>query len=62
MWWGLTGYQWATLVLAPLFIWLWMSDRRHFVVLEPEIAQGGAACSQPGTEGTKRTKRTERTG
>ena len=28
MWLGLTGYQWATLLLIPLFVWLWMSDRR----------------------------------
>lgn len=25
---GLTGYQWATLVLAPLFAWLWWRDAR----------------------------------
>jgi phosphatidylglycerol:prolipoprotein diacylglycerol transferase len=27
LWGGLTGYQWATLALAPLFIWLWVRDR-----------------------------------
>jgi phosphatidylglycerol:prolipoprotein diacylglycerol transferase len=26
---GLTGYQWAALVLAPLFVWLWMRDARQ---------------------------------
>jgi len=26
---GLTGYQWAALTLVPLFIWLWMHDRRR---------------------------------
>jgi phosphatidylglycerol:prolipoprotein diacylglycerol transferase len=25
---GLTGYQWAALCLAPLFIWLWWKDAR----------------------------------
>jgi hypothetical protein len=24
----LTGYQWATLVLIPLFAWLWYRDAR----------------------------------
>ncbi|MBW8886110.1 MAG: hypothetical protein JF612_15355, partial [Planctomycetia bacterium] len=26
---GLTGYQWAALCLAPLFIWLWWNDARN---------------------------------
>lgn len=26
---GLTGYQWAALSLAPLFIWLWWRDARQ---------------------------------
>jgi phosphatidylglycerol---prolipoprotein diacylglyceryl transferase len=26
---GLTGYQWAALSLAPLFIWLWWRDARE---------------------------------
>ena len=25
---GLTGYQWAALALAPLFLWLWWKDAR----------------------------------
>jgi phosphatidylglycerol:prolipoprotein diacylglycerol transferase len=25
---GLTGYQWAALALAPLFVWLWWKDSR----------------------------------
>ena len=25
---GLTGYQWAALVLVPLFVWLWIRDAR----------------------------------
>ena len=30
-WWGgLTSYQWACLVLAPLFLWLWRRDARAF--------------------------------
>jgi phosphatidylglycerol:prolipoprotein diacylglycerol transferase len=26
---GLTGYQWAAVALAPLFIFLWVHDQRH---------------------------------
>src|SRR5205823_4025638 len=25
---GLTGYQWAAIVIAPLFVWLWWQDVR----------------------------------
>lgn len=28
LWMGLTGYQWAILVLLPLFAWLWHRDAR----------------------------------
>jgi phosphatidylglycerol:prolipoprotein diacylglycerol transferase len=28
LWQGLTGYQWAALALAPLFVGLWLRDRR----------------------------------
>ena len=28
MWFGLTGYQWASLLLMPLFAWLWARDAR----------------------------------
>lgn len=28
LWLGLTGYQWAALVLTPLFVWLWWRDAR----------------------------------
>ena len=27
---GMTGYQWAALALAPLFLWLWVRDDRAF--------------------------------
>ena len=27
---GLTGYQWATLALVPLFVFLWWKDARQF--------------------------------
>lgn len=30
LWLGLTGYQWATLALAPVFIWLWRRDALAF--------------------------------
>lgn len=28
LWLGLTGYQWGTLALLPVFAWLWMRDRQ----------------------------------
>lgn len=28
LWAGLTGYQWAILILLPLFAWLWVRDAR----------------------------------
>lgn len=28
---GLTGYQWAAIALAPLFVWLWMRDANALV-------------------------------
>lgn len=28
LWGGLTGYQWAALVLIPLFVWLWYRDAK----------------------------------
>ena len=30
LWGGLTGYQWAALVLAGVFVWLWLRDARSF--------------------------------
>ena len=30
---GLTGYQWATLVLVPLFVWLWWRDASQLAKL-----------------------------
>ena len=27
---GLTGYQWAVVSLAPVFVWLWWRDAREF--------------------------------
>jgi phosphatidylglycerol:prolipoprotein diacylglycerol transferase len=35
---GLTGYQWACLALAPLFIWLWVRDARRCPRLLPATA------------------------
>jgi phosphatidylglycerol:prolipoprotein diacylglycerol transferase len=34
---GLTGYQWATLVLVPLFAWLWWRDVR---TMQSQAADG----------------------
>lgn len=34
LWLGLTGYQWAALVMAPLFGWLWWRDRKRFAMEE----------------------------
>jgi phosphatidylglycerol---prolipoprotein diacylglyceryl transferase len=31
MWQGLTGYQWAALVMIPVFVALWIKDRKLFV-------------------------------
>lgn len=36
--WGLTGYQWAVMCLAPVFVWLWWRDAREF-----RQRQGGTA-------------------
>jgi hypothetical protein len=30
LWLGLTGYQWAALALAPVFVWLWRRDAGIF--------------------------------
>jgi phosphatidylglycerol:prolipoprotein diacylglycerol transferase len=38
---GLTGYQWACLVLAPVFAWLWWRDRRKLSAPDPGIARLG---------------------
>ncbi len=38
LWTGLTGYQWAAVVLLVLFCWLWVRDRR--LLASPE----GKAC------------------
>jgi phosphatidylglycerol:prolipoprotein diacylglycerol transferase len=32
---GLTGYQWATLVLIPLFAWLWIRDESAMQITAP---------------------------
>jgi phosphatidylglycerol:prolipoprotein diacylglycerol transferase len=32
---GLTGYQWATLALMPVFMWLWWRDARQLARLPP---------------------------
>lgn len=40
--WGLTGYQWAALVLAPLFVLLWVRDRPH---LAPRAEPIGAEAT-----------------
>jgi phosphatidylglycerol---prolipoprotein diacylglyceryl transferase len=36
LWFGLTGYQWAALALAPLFIWLWWRDSRNVPIDRPQ--------------------------
>lgn len=37
LWWGLTGYQWACAALVPVFVALWIHDRRTFATCEPKI-------------------------
>ena len=32
---GLTGYQWAALVLIPLFAWLWIRDESAMRIATP---------------------------
>lgn len=39
LWLGLTGYQWAVIVLIPLFIWLWRRDARATAT----VREGGTA-------------------
>lgn len=48
LWLGLTGYQWATLALAPVFIWLWRRDALAFRV---------AASSDVDLRATKKAAR-----
>lgn len=33
---GLTGYQWAALALAPVFVWLWWRDARELASQPPK--------------------------
>jgi phosphatidylglycerol:prolipoprotein diacylglycerol transferase len=42
LWGGLTGYQWAALALAPLFLWLWARDRRDLLASSSEVVLGVA--------------------
>jgi phosphatidylglycerol:prolipoprotein diacylglycerol transferase len=46
---GLTGYQWAALVLLALFAWLWLRDARELRRAEDGINHGG-------TEHTEKNK------
>ena len=39
LFWGLTGYQWAAVVLAPIFTLLWWLDARQFAA-QPRRAEG----------------------
>ena len=39
VWFGLTGYQAAAIVLVPLFVWLWWRDRKgmtNYLMAKPE--------------------------
>ncbi len=46
VWLGLTGYQAAALALAPLFVWLWLRDRRLMRTEEPK--QNEETCKATG--------------
>ena len=37
---GLTGYQWAAVCLAPLFVWLWCRDARSFTRRRGDTGEG----------------------
>ena len=39
VWLNLTGYQWAALVLFPLFVWLWIRDSRQQKMAEGKSEQ-----------------------
>jgi phosphatidylglycerol---prolipoprotein diacylglyceryl transferase len=54
--WGLTGYQWAALVLVPLFVWLWIRDSGQFNRGKPSPAP--TSTSAVDTEENRMTRRT----
>lgn len=43
--WGLTGYQWTSLALAPLFLWMWWRDRPLSPCSEPRQSAAGTHSS-----------------
>ena len=44
LWQGLTGYQWVALLMIPLFVALWIRDRKYFV---DSKGSEGPLCSTP---------------
>jgi phosphatidylglycerol:prolipoprotein diacylglycerol transferase len=38
LWLDLTGYQWAALLLMPLFAWLWWRDARRFAAINNSLS------------------------
>ncbi len=40
LWGDLTSYQWAALVLIPLFVWLWARDRAEVRDQVTEMSAG----------------------
>lgn len=43
---GLTGYQWASLALAGLFLWLWRRDAEAMRSMSPIVGTGSTAIEQ----------------
>jgi prolipoprotein diacylglyceryltransferase len=50
---GLTGYQWAAIALAPLFVWLWWRDARANSVStsEPGLSAAQSLAASEATSG-----------
>ena len=46
LWLGLTAYQWAALVLAPIFIWLWRRDARRAAAAGLSISSDAPTLGQ----------------
>jgi phosphatidylglycerol---prolipoprotein diacylglyceryl transferase len=49
---GLTGYQWATLALMPVFVLLWIQDRRGAAPAEGGWISGGESGLSGGGPGS----------
>lgn len=49
LWHGLTGYQWAALALAPVFVWLWRRD----ALTQTEAVPRALPERQPRNEGRR---------